>query len=72
MFLALFVFSGSVLFICAASVVLVLNLLINMPFIKALVSAGGLPFATGAVLYYTALYPLAVGTGGLLGMLRRA
>lgn len=72
LFLALFIIYGNVLFIYAVSAVLTLNLLINIRFIKALLSAGGLPFAVGAMIYYTALYPLAVGTGGLLGMLRRA
>jgi glycosyltransferase involved in cell wall biosynthesis len=68
--LALFVVSGGALFIYAALAVLFLNLVINRRFIKALVSSGGLLFAAGAVLYYTSLYPLAVGVGGLMGVLK--
>lgn len=48
-----------------------LNLAINRRFIMAMFKAGGPAFGAGAVLYYTALYPAAVGAGGLLGMVRR-
>lgn len=46
------------------------NLAVNRRFIRALFRAGGPAFAAGAALYYTALYPVAVGAGGIAGALR--
>lgn len=70
LFITLFIVSGRVILIYAASAVLFINLFINMRFIKALVSAGGIVFSAGAVLYYTLIYPLAVDFGGLIGTFR--
>ncbi len=55
----------------ALAVVCGLNLFVNRRFLKALSSAAGPAFAVGAALYYTTLYPLAVGAGGFVGALRR-
>lgn len=68
---ALFISGGSALFIWMGLAVFILNLFLNRKFIKALLKAGGPSFTIAAVLYYTALYPAAVSTGGLLGALRK-
>ena len=70
LFLALFVVSNTALFIYAAFAVLFINLGINKSFVKALFSAGGFFFGIRAVLYYTLIYPLAVGIGGLMGVFK--
>jgi GT2 family glycosyltransferase len=54
----------------AALVACLANLAINRHFLTALFRAGGPAFAAGAALYYTTLYPVAVGAGGIAGTLR--
>jgi glycosyltransferase involved in cell wall biosynthesis len=48
--------------------VLILNGFSQRRLLAAFYRAGGLSFATGAVLYYYSLYPLAVAAGGLAGV----
>jgi uncharacterized membrane protein len=43
------------------------DLIINRGLIRALYRAKGIPFTVMAVLYYTLIYPVAVGSGGLSG-----
>ncbi|MBI4591103.1 MAG: glycosyltransferase family 2 protein [Candidatus Rokubacteria bacterium] len=50
--------------------VILFNLVLNRGLIRALYRTGGAVFAAGATLYYVMVYPLAVGTGALLGALR--
>jgi hypothetical protein len=69
--IALFFSLESPFFIWSALIVFFLNLLLNRKFIAALLKSGGPSFMAGAVLYYTALYPVAVGTGGIFGVLRK-
>jgi glycosyltransferase involved in cell wall biosynthesis len=63
--------SGEAGFLAAILVVCGINLIINRKFIGSIIRATGPGFTLGAVLYYTALYPLAVAAGGFLGTLRR-
>jgi len=58
--------------LAALALVSAANIFINRGFIGALLRAGGSVFALGAFLYYTALYPVAVGAGGLLGAMRKS
>jgi GT2 family glycosyltransferase len=67
----LFLLSGEAGFLAALAVVCGINLIINRKFIRSIIRATGPGFTLGAVLYYTALYPLAVAAGGFLGALRR-
>lgn len=67
----LFIISGEPGFLTALGVVCGINLIINRKFIGAINKATGPIFTLGAVLYYTALYPLPVAAGGFLGTLRR-
>lgn len=48
----------------------IFNLFINRKFLKSLYETKGLSFAITAALYYTMLYPLAVGAGAFAGMVR--
>jgi GT2 family glycosyltransferase len=68
--LALFFVSVDIMFIYSAFAVLFINLVINRRFIRMLISSGGLLFGIGAIIYYVLLYPLPVGTGGIMGALR--
>lgn len=68
--LVVYALSGLEAALVGLAVVCGLNLFVNRRFIRALRSAGGLPFAAASLLYYTALYPAAVGAGGLVGALR--
>lgn len=45
------------------------NLIINRRLVRLFFQTGGLTFALAASLYYMLLYPLAVGTGALAGLL---
>ncbi len=47
-----------------------MNLYINRGLIRAFHENGGALFTLGAVFYYTLLYPLAVGAGGLAGTIK--
>jgi uncharacterized membrane protein (DUF441 family) len=50
--------------------VFILNLSINRRFLKAIHETKGLSFAIAAAIYYTMLYPLAVGAGAFAAMIR--
>lgn len=68
--LVLFLITGEAALIAVLSAVCGLNLLVNRKFIRSMVRATGIAFTLGAVLYYTALYPLAVAAGGFMGAMR--
>jgi glycosyltransferase involved in cell wall biosynthesis len=67
----LFLLSGETGFLAALAAICGINLIINRKFIGSIIRATGPAFTLGAVLYYTALYPLPVAAGGFLGTLRR-
>jgi GT2 family glycosyltransferase len=69
--LLLFAASGKLSLLITLLAVCGLNLLINGGFLAALYRAGGAGFATGGLLYYTALYPLPVCTGALVALMRK-
>ncbi|MEJ2254194.1 MAG: glycosyltransferase [Nitrospirota bacterium] len=69
--LALGVTAGSGYALLALLAVCGANLAINRGFASALFRTGGRAFGLKALLYYTALYPLAVVAGGLTGLLWR-
>jgi glycosyltransferase involved in cell wall biosynthesis len=50
--------------------IFILNLWSNRGLINAFYRGKGFPFTLGAVMYYTMLYPLAVGSGALAGTTR--
>ncbi len=73
-FLSLFLLLGAITIGFASLAVPVLlllaaNLLLNRSLIQAFYRTKGLGFTVLAVLYYTMLYPLAVGLGGLNGLI---
>jgi GT2 family glycosyltransferase len=68
--LALLPLSGNACFLLASAVALALNMGVNMRFIRFMLGASGASFAAKAVLYYVLVYPLAVGAGGLEGLIR--
>jgi|Deesub1362A_J573_1020465.scaffolds.fasta_scaffold00004_168 glycosyltransferase involved in cell wall biosynthesis len=68
--LVLFITTDNTGFMLTALVVFAFNLFVNRHFIKAILNAAGVSFTIKALLYYTTLYPLAVGTGGTLGILK--
>lgn len=69
--IALYAAGGSPWAIAAFALVAAANIFMNRKFIRALLRAGGPIFALAAFLYYSALYPAAVGAGGLLGAMRK-
>ena len=58
--------NGILLF--GALMILLLNTLINKKLFTLFLKTGGLFFGFRAAMYYMLLYPLAVGTGGVLGL----
>lgn len=70
LFVLISALTGNALFIWAVPPLLAVNILVNRRFIKALFTAAGAWFGLRALLYYLAIYPVAVGAGGLLGLLR--
>lgn len=66
----MFIRPGSPAAVGVALLTLLCNLAASRGLLAALHSAGGGWFTCLAAAYYTLLYPLAVGTGGLSGMLR--
>jgi len=68
--LLLFFATGNVLFLSALAAALVLNLYGNRGLLRAFYDTGGMGFALGAAAYYLLLYPLAVGTGAGVGMIK--
>ena len=68
--LLLFFATGSVLFLSALAAAIVLNLYGNWGLLRAFYDAGGMGFALGAAAYYLLLYPLAVGTGAGVGVMK--
>jgi len=72
-FLVLLLLLGAILLksglpLLAALLVVFSNLYFNRKLLMAFYAAGGPSFAIFAVLYYTLVYPLAVGTGALAGL----
>jgi glycosyltransferase involved in cell wall biosynthesis len=47
-----------------------INLALNSGLLAAFYSIGGIGFLASATVYYVLVYPLAVGTGGVVGLLR--
>ena len=68
--LLLFFATGNVLFLSALAAALVLNLYGNRGLLRAFYDTGGMGFALGAAAYYLLLYPLAVGTGAGVGVMK--
>lgn len=62
-----FLLLGKGVLLSLACLLLILNLLSSRRLIAAFYRAKGFLFALGATMYYTMLYPLAVGTGALAG-----
>lgn len=67
--LLLYAFFQSVFFVIAPLLLSAFNLLLNKNLIRAFYSAKGIFFAAAASLYYSLVYPLAVGAGSFTGML---
>ena len=70
LFLLLFFATGSVLFLSALAAAIVFNLYGNRGLLRAFYDIGGMGFALGATAYYLLLYPLAVGTGAGVGVMK--
>jgi len=68
--LSAFVLTGRVVFLVFMALTLAVNLFVNRGLLLAYHRAEGLGFALGATLYYLLLYPVAVGAGASVGMLR--
>lgn len=68
--LPLFFATGSVLFLSALAAAIVLNLYGNRGLLRAFYDIGGMGFALGATAYYLLLYPLAVGAGAGVGVIK--
>jgi glycosyltransferase involved in cell wall biosynthesis len=69
--LALYAKGGHGLYALAALFVFMANMMVNRNFLRAILNAAGPAYAIKAVLYYALVYPVAVGTGGLLGTFQR-
>jgi len=70
LFLLMWVFTRNSLLLYPVPLIFAANILINRRLILAFYRTKGLLFALLATLYYTLLYPLAVGTGGMAGLLK--
>lgn len=68
--LLFFWFSKEATFLYLLLLVVVFDLFSNRGLIRAFLRSKGFPFAVAATLYYTALYPVAVGAGASLGAWR--
>jgi len=66
----LFILTGNFVFLAALAIVCGTNMLVNRKFLALIFKATGPAYTAKAVLYYTALYPLPVALGGLVGALR--
>ncbi|MEC4676416.1 MAG: glycosyltransferase family 2 protein [Nitrospirota bacterium] len=61
-------FSGKTFFLLPLPLVIGFNLYINRNLIRAFYETNGIFFAVSAVIYYTMIYPLAVGVGAFIGI----
>ncbi len=68
--LVLFFATGNALFLSALAVAVAFNLYGNRGLLRAFYEADGLSFALGATAYYLLLYPLAVGAGASVGVMK--
>ena len=69
-FLLLYSFFTSRLFLVLPLITACFNLYVNKNLLRAFYRAKGASFAIAASLYYTILYPMAVGAGSFIGMLQ--
>lgn len=67
--LGLFLLRGGAL-LYPVPLLYLLNLIVNRGFIRTVLQAKGPIFALKAVAYYTWVYPMAVGLGGLIGLIK--
>lgn len=70
LFIILFFYHIEAGFLILASLTFSVNFLINMGLFKSFYKVKGLSFSILAVLYYTLVYPLAVGAGAISGLLQ--
>ena len=68
--LLLFFATGIVLFLSELAAAIVFNLYGNRGLLRAFYDIGGMGFALGATAYYLLLYPLAVGAGAGVGVIK--
>ncbi|VAX31704.1 hypothetical protein MNBD_NITROSPIRAE02-1242 [hydrothermal vent metagenome] len=69
-FLLLWIFTQNSLLLYPIPLIFATNIFANRSLIRAYYRTKGLLFAFLATLYYTLLYPLAVGTGGIAGLIK--
>jgi GT2 family glycosyltransferase len=69
LFLLLSVFAADSIFLALSLMLLGINLYINRNLLRAFYRTNGRRYALLASLYYTLIYPLAIGAGSLTGML---
>ncbi|MEC4686235.1 MAG: glycosyltransferase family 2 protein [Nitrospirota bacterium] len=69
-FLLLWIFTQNSLLLYPIPLIFAVNIFVNRRLIRAFHKTKGLFFAFLATLYYTLLYPLAVGTGGIAGLMK--
>ncbi|VAX33948.1 Glycosyl transferase, family 2 [hydrothermal vent metagenome] len=69
-FLLLWIFTLNSLLLYPVPLIFAVNLFVNRRLIRAFYKTKGLFFAFPATLYYTLLYPLAVGTGAIAGVMK--
>ena len=69
LFLLFYFYLTSKLFLLIPLLIVCLNLYVNRNLLRAFYRAKGTFFSIPASLYYTMLYPLAVGAGSLTGMI---
>lgn len=70
LFLLLWIFTQNSLLLYPIPLIFAANIFINRRLIRSFYKTKGLSFAFPATLYYTLLYPVAVGTGGIAGMMK--
>ena len=70
LFLLLWIFTQNSLLLYPIPLIFTANIFINRRLIRSFYKTKGLSFAFPATLYYTLLYPVAVGTGGIAGMMK--
>jgi len=70
LFLLLWLFVQNSLLLYPVPLIFAANIFINRRLIRAFYKTKGVLFAFLATLYYTLLYPLAVGTGGIAGLMK--
>lgn len=70
LFLILWLFFQKLPFLYSISVIWAINIYINRKLFNAFCRTRGMSFAFLAFMYYTLLYPIAVGTGAISGIVR--